>query len=148
MHGWVQKVQHAGITSENVTLAWLARVGLAFGVANVPVASLKVRQLKQGGLSTWGELLASYDYEQQQIALGALCALLEGEAALEAFHDEAGWFDALVGALPPLVHESSSSLAEPGILYDTLDLGNVVVSHPSERSAAPRVSTPHRHAKS
>ena len=130
MLGWVQRVQKSGVTSGDVTLGWLLRVGIAFGVTNLPVESLKVRQLKHGALKVWGAMLSTYDHEQQQIALGALCALLEGDAAREAFHQEATWFDALVQALPPLVHESSAALEQPEILYDALDLSTAVVSHP------------------
>ena len=130
MHGWVQRIQRAGMTSENVTLGWLIRLGLAFGMTSVPVESLKVRQLRHGALATWSALLSSYDYEQQQIALGALCAVLEGDSALAAFWEEAGWFDSLVQSLPPLVHESSASLSQPEILYDALDLSTAIVSHP------------------
>ena len=128
MHGWVQRIQRSGLSSDTVTLAWLVRLGLAFGTTSIPAESLKIRQLRQGALATWGAMLASYDHEQQQIGLGALCALLEGDAALSAFWEEASWFDALVQALPPLVHESSGSLDHPEILYDALDLGTAVVS--------------------
>ena len=134
MHGWVDRLQRSGMTSENVTLLWLARLGLAFGVTSVPAESVKLRQLRQGALSTWGSMLEAYDPEHQQIALGALCALLEGDAALAAFWEQAEWFDALVHSLPPLVHETSESLTHPDILFDALDVGNAVVSHPSTRA--------------
>lgn len=142
MHGWVQRIQRSGITSDSVTLPWLARLGLAFGLTSLPAESLKLRQLRQGALPTWGAMLAAHDTEQQQIALGALCALLESDAALIEFWKEAGWFDALVQALPRLVHEASDALQQSEILYDALDLSNAIVSHPSARLRARVVRPP------
>lgn len=50
------------------------------------------------------------DFEQQQIALSALTALLGSERALEVFREQTSHYEALVQALPPLVHESSNAL--------------------------------------
>ena len=60
----------------------------------------------------------------------ALCSLLESDAALSSFRQETGWYDALVQALPPLVHESSIALEQPDLLFDALSLCCAVVSHP------------------
>jgi hypothetical protein len=129
-HGWLQRVTKSGTTAENVTVPWLLRVALAFGVSQLPVDSLRLRQLQLGALSTWGAMLGSYDYEQQQLALAALCALLESDAALRAFRQESGWYDAVAQALPPLVHESSIALSAPDLLVDALSLSCACVSHP------------------
>lgn len=141
MHGWVQRLQRSGMTSDNVTVGWLARLGLAFAVTAIPAESLKVRQLRQGGLSTWGAMLEAYDHEQQQIALGALCALLDGDAALAAFWEQSEWFDDLVHSLVPLVNDQSDALTIPEILFDALDVGNAIVSHPSTRACRMRSRT-------
>lgn len=132
LHAWIEHIRRAGMTSEHVTLPWLVRVALAFGLTQLPADSLRHRQLSLGALHAWGGLLGSFDadYEQQAIALGALCALLEAEASADAFRQQTGWYDSLVGALPSLVHESSTSLSVPEILCDTLSLCCTVASHP------------------
>lgn len=130
MHGWLERVQRGGMTAENISLPWLLRVALAFCLTQLPADSLKIRQLRLGALPAWGGLLRSYDFEQQQIALGALCALLDNDAAYAAFVDESGWYEQLTQALPPLLHESSGSMAQPEIMYDTLSLGCMVAAHP------------------
>ena len=108
----------------------LLRVAVAFGVSQLPVDTLRLRQLKLGGLNAWGGLLGSYDYEQQQIGLAALNALLESEAALQSFREEVGLYEAMVQALPSIVHESSDALTQPDILLDTLNLSGAVALHP------------------
>ena len=95
-HGWVQHSQRAGMNSDNISMAWLVRVALAFGVTQLPVESVRQRQLRLGALPTWGAMLSSYDYEQQQIALAALCHLLDSNAAISAFQQEAGWYETMV----------------------------------------------------
>ena len=74
-HGWLQHVTKSGMTADSVSMPWLLRVAFAFGVSQLPVDTLRVRQLGQGALHTWGAMLGSYDYEQQQLALGALCPI-------------------------------------------------------------------------
>ena len=132
MNSWVEHVHKAGMKSDTVTLSWLLRVAIAFGTTQLPVQSLRQRGLRLGGLSAWSGMLGSFDldYEQQQIALGALCALLESDEAIEMFTQETSWYDMLVRALPALVHESSESLSVPDILFDTLHLSCVIVYHP------------------
>eukprot|EP00325_Prymnesiales_sp_UTEX-LB-985_P032857 CAMPEP_0174738534 /NCGR_PEP_ID=MMETSP1094-20130205/70130_1 /TAXON_ID=156173 /ORGANISM="Chrysochromulina brevifilum, Strain UTEX LB 985" /LENGTH=141 /DNA_ID=CAMNT_0015941967 /DNA_START=1 /DNA_END=422 /DNA_ORIENTATION=+ len=77
-------------------------------------------------------MLGSFDldYEQQQIALGALCALLEPDDAVELFKQETSWYDVLVRSLPALVHESARSLSVLDILFDALNLSTILATHP------------------
>ena len=42
----------------------------------------KLKLLAAGGLQGWGALLGCFELDQQQIALGALTALLDGDAPL------------------------------------------------------------------
>lgn len=137
MHGWVKHVQKSGMTSDTVTFGWLLRIAVAFGLSQLPVESLRLRQLHQGALPVWCGMVGSYDSEQQQIALAALCALLETESALEAFRQQAGWYEAMMQALPPLVHETSQSMSQPEILYDTLCLSGAMTTHPSKPGRPP-----------
>lgn len=81
-HGWLQRVTKSGMTTETVSAPWLLRVALAFGITQLPVDSLRVRQLQNGALSTWGAMLGSYDYEQQQLALGTLADTASSPLAL------------------------------------------------------------------
>ena len=76
-------------------------------------------------------VIADLALDQQQIALGALTALLDGDAPLRAFHEQAAWYTQLTEALPPLLHPSSGSLSDPEILLDFLWLGSALVTHPA-----------------
>lgn len=60
----------------------------------------------------------------------ALCSLLESDAALGTFRQDANSYDAIAQALPPLVHESSIALSAPDLLIDSLSLCCAAVSHP------------------
>lgn len=139
LHSWVEQMRRSGMTSETVTVPWLIRFATAFGLTQIPAESLRQRQLGMGALRAWGGLLGSFnaDYEQQAIALGALCALLESDGTAHAFRQETGCYDTIVDALPALVRESSQALRVPEILTDTLNLGCVTASHPSAHARAP-----------
>ena len=131
LHSWVDAAgRHA--SADQLTFSWILRVAIAFGLTQLPADSLRQRQVSLGALTAWGGLLGSFenDYEQQAIALAALCALLDSEASVDAFRRETSWYDALVGALPALVHESSQALEMPEILVDTLSLCCTAASHP------------------
>ena len=131
LHSWVDAAgRHA--SADQLTFSWILRVAIAFGLTQLPADSLRQRQVHLGALTAWGGLLGSFenDYEQQAIALAALCALLDSEASVDAFRRETSWYDALVGALPALVHESSQALEMPEILVDTLSLCCTAASHP------------------
>ena len=137
VHGWVSVLAKVGMASESVTLPWIVRMGISFALTQLPVETLRQRQLRLNAISTWSALLRSRDYEQQQVALAALCALLDTGQSAAAFREQAGWYDSLLQALPSLLQEepllfspSPTALADPEIVYDALCLANVVASHP------------------
>lgn len=122
----------AALSSQGMPpLRTLLGVVVAFTLTQLPVDELKVKLLRLGALSHWGALLSLFDLDQQQVALGALVALLEGDDALQAFHENAAWYDGLVGALQPLLHATSGSLADSEILVEVLRLGAAAASHPA-----------------
>ena len=45
---------------------------LAFSLAQLPVDELKLRLLASGAVQQWGQLVASFEADVQQVALGAL----------------------------------------------------------------------------
>ena len=133
---WISTLSGAyakGQTSEEMAPGDLLRVGVAFVVSSLPAESLAARVVEAGGLRAWGELLNTYDVEQQSLAIGAACTLLQSESALEAFQRDANLFDALLQVLPPLLHEGSGPRArlETGeVLLDALTLGCAMSTHP------------------
>ena len=121
---WLQKVQSrvdivpSGGTIADVSVRQLIGLTMAFALTQLPVEETKLKLLAAGGLQGWAALLGCFELDQQQIALGALTALLDGDAPLRAFHEQPGWYTQLTEALPPLLHPSAGSLGEPEILID------------------------------
>ena len=120
----------------DVSVRQLMGLTLAFTLTQLPIEDVKLKLLAADGLRGWGALLACFEVDQQQIALSALRALLEGEAPLRAFHAQASWYDQLCEALPPLLHGSSRSLADPEVLLDAMWLGTALVTHPDFQHTA------------
>lgn len=134
---WLQKVQSrvdivpSGGMIADVSVRQLVGLTMAFALTQLPVEETKLKLLAAGGLQGWGALLGCFELDQQQIALGALTALLDGDAPLRAFHEQAAWYTQLTEALPPLLHPSPGSLSDPEILLDILWLGSALVTHPA-----------------
>ena len=133
--GFLARVQSnlnigAGNLISDVSVRQLIGLTMAFTITQLPVEDVKVKLLAAGGLQGWGALLGCFELDQQQIALSALTALLEGDAPLKAFHAQSSWYDQLAQALPPLLHDGSGSLSDPEILLDALWLSTALVTHP------------------
>ena len=121
----------AGGLIADVSVRQLVGLTMAFALTQLPVEDTKLKLLHAGGLQGWGALLGCFELDQQQIALGALTALLDGEGPLRAFHEQTQWYMQLTETLPPLLHASSASLSDPEILLDTMWLGTALVTHPA-----------------
>mmetsp|Transcript_57637 Transcript_57637/g.95288 ORF Transcript_57637/g.95288 Transcript_57637/m.95288 type:complete len:504 (+) Transcript_57637:42-1553(+) len=122
-----------GLTSETASFQQIGGLMLAFSLTQVPVEELKLKMLACGALEHWTKLVGCFDLDMQQIALGALTALLEGEATLRMFRKQSSWYEALEQAMPSLLHsspEGMSPLSDPEILRDTLKLGCILATHP------------------
>ena len=134
---WLQKVQSrvdivpSGGMIADVSVRQLIGLTMAFALTQLPVEETKLKLLAAGGLQGWGALLGCFELDQQQIALGALTALLDGDAPLRAFHEQTAWYTQLTEVLPPLLHPSPGSLSDPEILLDILWLGSALVTHPA-----------------
>ena len=120
----------SGGTIADVSVRQLVGLTMAFALTQLPVEETKLKLLAAGGLQGWAALLGCFELDQQQIALGALTALLDGAAPLRAFHEQPGWYTHLTEALPPLLHPSAGSLGEPEILID-------LVTEPLAPNASP-----------
>ena len=93
----------SGGTIADVSVRQLVGLTMAFALTQLPVEETKLKLLAAGGLQGWAALLGCFELDQQQIALGALTALLDGDAPLRAFHEQPGWYTQLTEALPPLL---------------------------------------------
>ena len=93
----------SGGTIADVSVRQLIGLTMAFALTQLPVEETKLKLLAAGGLQGWAALLGCFELDQQQIALGALTALLDGDAPLRAFHEQPGWYTQLTEALPPLL---------------------------------------------
>jgi len=105
----------------------------AFCLTQVPVEEIKIRLLEGEAVERWAQLVGCFDFEERQIALDALSALLEGEKPLRLFHERAAWYYVIVQAIPSLLHSPPDSLpplSDPEILHDTLRLAALLATHP------------------
>ena len=126
----VSSAHASSIAADNISMRNLVGVVLAFGVTQLPVEETRMKLLKVGALGAWSSVLGLFDPDQQQIALGALVTLLEGDECLRIFRSESGWYEEVVHALPPLLHESEGFLQDPEILLEVLRLACTLVTHP------------------
>ena len=99
-----------GLASDGASLLQIGGLMLAFSLAQLPVDELKLRLLASGAVQQWGQLVASFEADVQQVALGALTALLEGAEPMAAFNADAGLYSAYRHALPPVRRSASPSL--------------------------------------
>lgn len=132
VHGCIEPVNMLSpVDADGMSTRSLFGLVLAFSLTQLPVDELKLKLLAVGALQRWGELAASYDIEVQQIALGALTALLDGEVSATAFRENPLHYRQLVAMLPPLLHSSSPLLFNADVHRDVLRLGSMLTAHPS-----------------
>ena len=117
--------------ADSVSSASILSLVIAFTLTRLPTDELKVKLLSAGALGRWGHLCASYDIEVQQIALGALTAVLDGSAALHSFGEQPELYHELVRSLPSLLHASSDLASRADVQRDVLRLGAILTAHPS-----------------
>ncbi|EOD32878.1 hypothetical protein EMIHUDRAFT_455934, partial [Emiliania huxleyi CCMP1516] len=150
-----------GLASDGASLLQIGGLMLAFSLAQLPVDELKLRLLASGAVQQWGQLVASFEADVQQVALGALTALLEGAEPMAAFNADAGLYSAYRDALPPVLHASPTAtplndseaqdtspnrvhrwrvcdmaLACPQVLLDALRLAAALANHPQFEHAS------------
>jgi len=106
---------------------------VAFTIAQLPVDELKLRLLSAGAVGSWGRLVASFEADVQQVALGALTAMLEGSKPMEAFFATAEHYYSYLDALPPVLHVSRTAtpLNDSEVLLDALRLTAALANHPA-----------------
>jgi len=127
-----------GLASDGASLLQIGGLMLAFSLAQLPVDELKLRLLASGAVQQWGQLVASFEADVQQVALGALTALLEGAEPMAAFNADAGLYSAYRDALPPVLHASPTAtpLNDSEVLLDALRLAAALANHPQFEHAS------------
>ena len=80
----VEPANAFGVAGQGSSTGQFVGLMAAFLLTQVPVEEVKLRLLKEDALKRWGAIVGCFDLDLQQVALGALRSLLDGDAAVRA----------------------------------------------------------------
>jgi hypothetical protein len=128
-----------GETANGMTFRCTTAVVGMLAVCNVPAGELKVRLIDAGCTQFWCRLLSLPLLEQREVSLTGLNALLDGTAALSAFHQNVELYALLTQDVIPQLLLPHSVFGELSLLsgwqrapelHAALSLGATLASHP------------------